>query len=271
MLYTLGFIGAGNMGGALVSACAKTAGGKNIAVFDKDQAKVSAFSESLGCFGAADAAEAAGKSRYIVLAVKPHLVEGVCREIAPVLKKRGGGFTVITIAAGVSISEIESYLGADMSVMRIMPNTPAFVGGGMILCCGNGNVSEAEFSEFRSLFSEAGRLDKIDENLIDAAACVSGCGPAFAYMFINALADGGVSCGLPRAAAIEYAAQMLLGSAKMVLESGDHPEKLKDNVCSPGGTTIQGVRALEAGGFRSSVFEAVVAAYEKTAELKQGR
>ena len=145
-----------------------------------------------------------------------------------------------------------------------MPNTPASIGEGMILyTCGEG-VTSQEQEAFLSAMSGAGRLTALPENLIDAGSAVSGCGPAFVDLFIEALADGGVACGLPRPAAMELAAQMVAGSARLVLESGRHPGELKDAVCSPGGTTIQGVRALEQRGFRGSVMEAVIAAYEKT-------
>lgn len=157
--------------------------------------------------------------------------------------------------------------GVDCPVIRIMPNTPAAIGAGVVQYCGQG-AAEEELDSFAALIAPAGLVDPTPEELIDAASAVSGCGPAFAYLFIEALADGGVACGLPRDKAAAYAAQMLAGSARMVLESGKHPGALKDAVCSPGGTTIQGVRALEKGGFRSAAMEAVIAAYEKTVKLK---
>ena len=148
-----------------------------------------------------------------------------------------------------------------------MPNTPVKVGEGMVLYTATDNVSPAALDEFLTIMARGGRFDRLDEKLIDAGCAVSGCGPAFAYMFIEALADGAVTCGLPRSKAIAYAAQTLLGSAKMVLETGDHPELLKDNVCSPGGSTIAGVRELEEHGFRGAALDAVIAAYDKTVEL----
>ena len=139
----------------------------------------------------------------------------------------------------------------------------------MIQYC-SANVTAEEEQEFLKLMAPAGRLDAVPEALIDAASSVSGCGPAWVYQFIEALADGGVACGLPRAKAQEYAAQMVLGSAKLVLESGRHPGELKDAVCSPGGSTIQGVRVLEEHGFRGAVTDAVIAAYDKTKEMGKG-
>ena len=173
------------------------------------------------------------------------------------------------MAAGLSIARIQEMAGEDFPVIRIMPNTPASVGEGMIQYCSS-NVTAEEEEAFRKIMAPAGRLDAVPENLIDAASCVSGCGPAWVYQFIEALADGGVACGLPRAKAQEYAAQMVLGSAKLVLESGQHPGALKDAVCSPGGSTIQGVRVLEEHGLRGAVMDAVLAAYDKTKEMGKG-
>ena len=267
MKYEIGFIGAGNMGGALLTAAAKTVKPEKIAVYEKDAARGEKVREETGCALLSGAGEAAKSCKYIVIAVKPHIVASVLKEMAPVLRARKDKFTIVTIAAGVSIESIQTGLSEDYPIIRIMPNIPVTVGEGMILYCGSEGVTDEMFSDFIEKFKAAGRFDKIDEKLIDAGSGVSGCGPAFAYMFIEALADGGVACGLSRQAAIEYAAQMLMGSAKMVLESGEHPELLKDKVCSPGGTTIQGVRALEKGGFRSAVVEAVIAAYEKNSSL----
>ena len=155
----------------------------------------------------------------------------------------------------------------DCPVIRIMPNTPAAIGAGVVQYCGQA-VTVEELDDFAALIAPAGLVDPVSESLIDAASAVSGCGPAFAYLFAEALADGGVACGLPRDKAMAYAAQMLAGSARMVLESGKHPGALKDAVCSPGGTTIQGIRTLEERGFRAAAMDAVIAAYEKTLKLR---
>ena len=151
-------------------------------------------------------------------------------------------------------------------MIRIMPNTPVAVGEGVIQydCL---DVTEVEVSQFRAMLAQGGLLDRLPEKLIDAGSAVSGCGPAFADLFLEALADGGVACGLPRAKAQAYAAQMLLGAAKLALESGQHPGQLKDTVCSPGGSTIAGVRALEQRAFRAAVMEAVEAAWKRNREL----
>lgn len=168
------------------------------------------------------------------------------------------------MAAGVSMDKISSYLGFDCPIIRIMPNTPVSIGEGMTLWCANEHVSAEQKSTFEKLLEKSGVTDEIKESLIDAGSAVSGCGPAFVYIFAEALADGAVECGLPRDKAIEYAAQTLVGAAKMVTESGEHPEKLKDAVCSPGGSTIAGVHALEDGAFRACAMNAVKASFDKT-------
>ena len=170
------------------------------------------------------------------------------------------------MAAGVSISKLEALLG-DCPIIRIMPNTPVAVGNGMITWCKNALVSKDIEAKFLYLMSDAGALDEIPESMIDAASAVAGCGPAFVYMFIEALADGGVECGLPRDKAILYAARTLSGAADMVMKTGKHPELLKDEVCSPGGSTIEGVHALEASAFRAASADAVISAFEKTKKL----
>jgi pyrroline-5-carboxylate reductase len=148
-----------------------------------------------------------------------------------------------------------------------MPNTPASIGEGIILYTPSENVTDEETGVFVSGMSKAGRLSALPEHLLDAGSCISGCGPAFVDLFIEGLADGGVACGVPRKQAIEFAAQMVAGAAKLVLETGKHPGELKDAVCSPGGTTIQGVRELEENGFRATAMNAVIAAYDKTVSL----
>ena len=172
------------------------------------------------------------------------------------------------MAAGLTIARIRELAGGNYPVIRIMPNTPSSIGEGMILYTCSSDITKTEEKVFLEAMSGAGRLSALPEHQMDAGSAVSGCGPAFVDLFIEALADGGVACGLPRAAAMEYAAQMVLGAAKLILESGKHPGELKDAVCSPGGTTIQGVRTLEEAGFRGAVMDAVIAAYEKTLELK---
>ena len=165
------------------------------------------------------------------------------------------------------LESLQALLGAYNPIIRIMPNTPVGVGEGMIVWCASANAIKADKELFLDVLAHAGTLDELPESLIDAATAVMGCGPAFVDLFIEALADGGVKCGLPRDKALTYATQMVLGSAKLVKESGKHPAELKDAVCSPGGSTIAGVAALEDGAFRASVIDAVESAFVRTKEL----
>ena len=176
---------------------------------------------------------------------------------------------LVSMAAAVTTESLAAMLGRELPIIRIMPNTPVSVGAGMILYAPNAQVNPEELAQFLTIMGAAGAMDRLDERLIDAGSAVSGCGPAFACMFVEALADGGVRCGLPRDKAMTYAARMLLGSAKLLLETGAHPGALKDAVCSPGGATIAGVQELELAAFRGAVSEAVVSAYEKTLELAE--
>ncbi len=264
MFSKIGFIGTGNMGGAVARAVAGQ--GREILLANRTPAKAQTLAEAIGG-RVVDNPQAAGECQLIFLCVKPQMMAGMLADIAPVLAQRKDRFVLVTMAAGLTCARIREMAGGDYPVVRMMPNTPCSIGAGVVQYCGL-DVTEAELDEFAALLKPAGLIDRVDEHLIDAASAVSGCGPAFAYLFIEALADGGVACGLPRAKAMAYAAQMLEGSARMVLESGKHPGELKDAVCSPGGTTIQGVRALEEGGLRAAGMNAVIKAYEKTLQLK---
>ena len=262
--YQAGFIGAGNMGGALALAAAKTAGGEQVAVSCSTADSTAAAAERLGCAAETPARILRG-SRFVFLGMKPQMLDYV---MAPLAADVAGSDAIfVSMLAGVRIERLQKLLGAEKKIIRIMPNTPCAVGEGMILLCRGAGVTDGEVAEFRALMAHSGLLDEIPETQIDAASAVAGCGPAFAYLFVEALADGGVACGLPRAKAQRYAAQMLLGSAAMVLQSGKHPGLLKDEVCSPGGSTIAGVHALERGAFRNACFDAVEAAYRKTTQL----
>ena len=262
---TFGFIGCGHMGGALAAAARQKLPGEQILLANRTPEKARALAEKLGARAVTNI-EAAEKSDYLFLGVKPQMMAGMLVGIHETLAVRNRPCVLVTMAAGLTIATIRRMAGVDFPVIRIMPNTPAAIGKGMILCCADG-VDKEQLDDFTEIMSGAGVLDFIDEHLIDAGSAVSGCGPAFAAMLMEALADGGVACGLPRAKAQLYAAQMLLGTAALALETGEHPGAMKDAVCSPGGSTIQGVRALEAAGFRGAAFEAVIAAYEKTLEL----
>ena len=174
---------------------------------------------------------------------------------------------LVSMAAGLTMEQISAMAGGAYPVIRIMPNTPCAVGAGVVLYDANSLVTSQELSAFTNALSGAGVLDRLEERLIDAGSAVAGCGPAFACLFLEALADGGVACGLPRQKALLYAAQMLEGTARLMLETGSHPGAMKDAVCSPGGSTIAGVHALERQGLRAAAMDAVIAAAEKNRAL----
>lgn len=264
---SFGFIGTGNMGGALARAVHKRVSGFRILLANRTPEKSRLLAQELNAVQS-DNTAVAQNADYIFLGVKPHLMEGLLREIAPVLAGRKDRFLLVTMAAGLTVGRIQEMAGGAYPVIRIMPNTPVSVGEGMILYVCSPDVAEEEEQGFLDACAAAGRFCPLPEHLIDAGCAVCGCGPAFADLFLEALADGGVACGLPRAYALELAAQMLAGAAGLALKSGLHPAVLKDAVCSPGGATIQGVRKLEEAGFRGAVMNAVIAAYDKTLELK---
>lgn len=263
---TFGFIGTGNMGSALVRAAAKALDAKEILLADQCAEKAAALAKEIGC-ESADAETVAKESKFIFLGVKPQVMGAMLKQIAPALQARKDNFILVSMAAGLSIADIRAMAGADFPVIRIMPNIPASVGGGVILFDNTDNVSADDLVFFRENMRFAGLIDPLPEKLIDAGSALSGCGPAFVCLFVEALADGAVACGLPRDKALAYAAQTLAGTASMLLESGMHPGQLKDAVCSPGGTTIAGVKAMEENGLRGAAMEGVVAAYQRTLEL----
>ena len=265
MKNTFGFIGTGNMGGALAKGAAKTMAPDCVFLSDGNMAKAQALADQLGC-QAVTVAEAAACG-YVFLGVKPQHLPGLMLDLAPILAAREEDFVLVSMAAGVAMADIRRLAGGDYPVIRIMPNTPAAVGSGVILYDTTENVPQEALEQFLQNMAQCGWLDPLPEKLIDAGSAVSGCGPAFVCLFMEALADGGVLCGLPRDKALAYAARTLEGTAKLLLETGDHPGKLKDAVCSPGGSTIVGVKALENGGLRSAAIHAVEAAYIKTKEL----
>lgn len=261
----VGFIGCGNMGGALIKSASNTVEPKNIYVYDRCREKAEALSNTLGVVSA-DEEKIIREANYIFLGVKPQVLKEAIAEIKDILKTRND-FVVVSMAAGVKISTIISLFGFDLPVIRIMPNTPVSVGAGMILYDVNSLVSDVQKQEFLKILSKAGKVDSLSEHLIDAGCALSGCGPAFVDMFAEALSDAGVKCGLPRDKALLYAAQTLFGASKLIVETGTHPAVLKDAVCSPGGSTIAGVQKLEENGFRGAVMDAVCGAFERTKEL----
>lgn len=252
-----GFLGCGSMGGALAKALRKTT--SDILITDRSgKAKALAAELSIQYASAEEIAETCDR---IFLAVKPHMMADLLCPLQRVLQARKP--LLITMAAGLTMAQIEQMAGGALPVVRIMPNTPVAVGEGMTQYCCNAQVSRQTVQEFLQDMRYSGHLDELEERLIDAASALSGCGPAYMYLFIEALADGAVACGIPRGKAMEYAAATMAGAAQMVLTTGLHPGALKDAVCSPGGSTIAGVRVLEQRGFRGAAMDCVVAAYEK--------
>ena len=257
-----GFIGGGNMGGAMAFSCARSVGNNQVLLVDRDEETTARLAKNLGIV-ASGYDEIARECRLIFIGVKPGLVAPVLERLRPALQARTDDFAVVSIAAGVKIEDMCAVVGENIPVIRMMQNTPVALGEGMMVFATSKAADEDDVAELKTAMSCAGRIDAIAEDKIDAATAVMGCGPAFAYQFVEALADGGVACGLTREQAQLYAAQMLAGAAQMVLQTGKHPGELKDAVCSPGGSTIEGVRALEQAGFRSAVMSAVIASYEK--------
>lgn len=265
----IGCIGIGNMGGAVCSAICRKISGENVLVCDADPVKTADFQEKYGC-KPADSCTLADNADCIVLGIKPQYMASVLDEIREVLAKRvdaGERVVLITMAAGLTTVWFRETLGLEIPVIRIMPNIPVSVGQGMIMYTCTADVTAEEKAAFLEILSLAGTLDELPENLIDAGTAVSGCGPAFLCLVLEAMADGGVACGLPRQKALQYAAQTMIGTAETLLETGKHPGVFKDEVTSPGGSTIAGVKAMEDGGVRAAMMEAVMAAYRRNLEL----
>lgn len=252
----LGFIGCGNMASAIIGGIVAKglAAQQDILASNHSQASADASHESLGVRTTTNNIEVVEWADVLFLSVKPQKYQAVIEQIKPTLKEDQ---IIVTIAPGKTLSWLAERLGDRAKIVRTMPNTPALVGEGFTSYCANQNVSAEELAFVVQLLSSFGVALELDEALIDAASAVGGSAPAFVYTFIEALADGGVSEGLPRAQAVQIAAQTVLGSAKMVLETGKHPGQLKDEVCSPAGSTIKGMESLEKDGFRGSVIGAV--------------
>ncbi|MBQ8549996.1 MAG: pyrroline-5-carboxylate reductase [Clostridia bacterium] len=263
MKMKIGFIGCGNMGGALASAAAKQP--NDIFLADNDIEKRDALAQKLSA-NISSNEEICRECDYIFLGVKPQVLFSLLADIAPVLSAREDRFVLVSMAAGVPSDRVSEAVGT-APVIRIMPNTPVAVGEGMIVYCGNDRVTEDDKTAFCEFMSASGKLDEIKEELIDAATVVSGCGPAFVYMFIKALADGGAECGLADDKALAFAAQTVFGSALNLMQSDKTPRELIDAVCSPGGSTIEGVRSLEGDDLSGIISAAVAKSFKRTQEL----
>lgn len=263
-MFMLGFIGTGSMGGALArAACVKTDPGRVI-LANRTPARAQALASELGC--AAGTAEEAAGAKYIFLGVKPKDMGGCLASIAPVLRARTDRFVLVSMAAGLDTAAIQDLAGHPWPVIRLCPNTPAALGRGLTAWCAR-DCTEEETAELADLMAGAGLWDQCPESLMDVASVLGGCTPAFVYMFIEAQSDGAVRCGMSRAQALRYAAAAVEGAAALCGQSGAHPGALKDAVCSPGGSTIEGVLALEESGFRSAASQAIIAAWEKTKRM----
>ena len=245
-----GFIGCGNMGSAIAKALSTKV--NDIMVSDR-----SGKAAALG-FAYGSAETVAQSCDALFLAVKPHLMKGMLSPLQPILAEKKP--LLITMAAGLEIAQIQAFAGCDLPIIRIMPNTPVALGKGMIQYCRNSLVADDILADWLKDMADCGRLDPLEERLIDAASALSGSGPAYMYVLMEALADGAVACGIPRAKAMEYAAMTMVGAGEIYLATKQHPGALKDAVCSPGGSTIQGVRTLENHAFRGAVMEAVITA-----------
>lgn len=262
----IGFIGMGNMSAAIIGGIL----GKGmiepeqIMVSRRSEDKLKEYQSQFGIHVTTDNKEVTAQSEIVVLAVKPQFLEGVIKEISPSIKENQ---VVVSIAAGKTIAWMIERFEKEVKLIRCMPNTPALVGEGCTGICKNELVSGEELAYVVSLFESFGTASVVAENLMDVVVGVSGSAPAYVFLFIEAMADAAVTAGMPRAQSYEFAAQAVLGSAKMVLETGKHPGELKDMVCSPAGTTIQAVRVLEEKGMRSAVIEAITACIEKSRSL----
>ena len=264
----IGFIGGGNMAKAMIGGMISSGliASENIIVSSNTQETLDRVKKEFNIKTNLDNKEIASVSDYLILAVKPYMYEAVLNEIKASIKKDS---TIIVIAAGISIEYIKNILGKNQTTVKAMPNTPALVGEGMTAISFDDDISMQGKDEVLKIFSSFGKVEELDESLMDAYTAISGSSPAYVYMMIEAMADAGVLGGIPRKSAYKMASQAVLGAAKMVLDTGVHPGALKDNVCSPGGTTIEAVAKLEEGGFRTSIIEAMKVCEEKSRRLSE--
>lgn len=262
----IGFIGCGNMGSAMVLGILKSGivDKENIIASCSRKESAKRIENQLGINTTLDNKEVCNKSDIIFLAVKPYMYKEVIKEIKDCIDLNK---TIVTIAAGINLSDVEKWFEKDTKIVKTMPNTPALVGEAMSAICPNKLVSDEELKEIMDIFNAFGKSEVLSEKDFHGFIALCGSSPAYVYMFIEAMADAAVREGISREKAYKLAAQSVLGSAKMVLETGEHPAKLKDNVCSPGGTTIEAVLELEETGFRSSVMNAMKKCSKKSKKM----
>lgn len=266
----LGFIGAGNMGSAIFKGFIAQGSAKkeDIYIIRRNREAQAAQVAETGVNGCESYSELIEKSDVVFLAVKPVMFGDVLRDIKADLKDKQP--LVVSMAAGISTADIEEMCGIKgLRVVRIMPNVNAQVAMSVTACCGGSNATDEDVKLVRKLFDSIGTTAEVDEKQFAIFTAIAGCSPAYVYMFINALADGALKAGMNKKQALAIAAGAVMGSAKLVLETGEHPEILRDSVCSPGGTTIEGVCTLKELGFESAVIEAVEASIVKDAMLKK--
>lgn len=262
----IGFIGMGNMGYAMLKGILKVFPKEDIVFSDTNRSRALEVSNETGVRYLESNAECANNAKYLILAVKPQYYTPVLKNIENIVKE---GHVIISIAPGITIDYLKKALGIDKRIVRAMPNTPALLGCGMTGVAYEQKAFTFEEQDvIEKIFNSFGKFRLVEEKYMSAVTCVSGSSPAYVYMFIEALADSAVKYGITRDAAYEMAAQAVMGSAKMVLETKEHPGKLKDNVCSPAGTTIAGVAALEEYGFRNAIFKATDACYNRAENMK---
>ncbi len=261
----IGFIGCGNMGGAMMQGILDSGKctSQEMMTSDKSKEALEAKKTALGILTTTDNKEVAAFADILFLAVKPQFYEAVIDEIKDTVSDHQ---LIVTIAPGKTLEWLQEKFGKELKLIRTMPNTPAMVKAGMMGMCPNTFVTAEEIALVQDVCNGFSETEVIPENLMDVVTAVSGSSPAYVFMFIEAMADAAVAGGMPRSQAYKFAAQAVMGSAKMVLETGKHPGELKDMVCSPAGTTIQAVRVLEEKGLRSAVFEAM----EKCLEVSRG-
>jgi len=262
----IGFIGCGNMSAAMIDGIIRSGLIPKDRIFAsrRTEAALERLKMKYGIYTTNDNREVAERSDIIVLGVKPNTYAQIMRELA---QYRLEGKIYISLAPGKTLAFLEEGLGEGTKIVRTMPNTPAMVGAGITAVCPNAHVTEEEFALVMSILRIFGSAEQIEESLFDAAVAVSGSSPAYTFMFIEAMADAAVKEGMPRKQAYTFAAQAVLGSAKLMLETGKHPAELKDMVCSPAGTTIEAVAELEAHGFRSAVMQAMAACAAKSKRM----
>lgn len=268
----MSFIGTGVMGGALARSACKGCDPKDIVVTDYDKEKAKAFAEETGAEFVATNAEAVKSSKFILIGVKPQVGESVLSEIGPVIKEcieNGEEKVIVSIMVSVSTDTIRQWLGidADVPIIRTLPNVAANVGKCITLCTNNQFVTDDIFEEYKDILRFSGSFELLPEKKMYAGSVITGCGPAYVCMFIEALADGGVMTGLTRAQAQKFAIDTIIGTATLIEESGKHPEKLKDEVCSPGGSTIAGVVSLEKNGFRNAAVQCVLDTFKRILDM----